>query len=146
MRSVVSLKNNFFCFISTVLSKIVGYWYFLKNTPQMAEWYWNPCWCTVSIKISQVQVIQVIYIDQCSYSASKCCIFEGYLQFYQIKHKIFSLFSLKLMQMSAYYLKLFEHVLHIKNKKIKLSRRVSIKRNIRFVHWSTSLFLKTNYN
>ena len=83
-----SAKKYFFHFLSTVLCKIVGYWYFLKTTPQIAEWYWNACWCAVSFKFNQVQVIKVIFIDYFSYSASKYGIFEGYLQFFQIKQKI----------------------------------------------------------
>ena len=31
-------------------------------------------------------------MNKCSYSASKCGVFEGYLQFYQVKQKIVFIF------------------------------------------------------
>ena len=32
-------EKEIFCFVSTGLSKIVGYWYFLKKPSQIAQWY-----------------------------------------------------------------------------------------------------------
>ena len=39
-----------FYFVSTFLSKIVGYWYFLRKPSQIAQWCWNACWCTARFK------------------------------------------------------------------------------------------------
>ena len=59
---------------------------------------------------------------------------EGYLQFYQVKHKKLSLISLKLTQMSLSHQKLFQDASDIKIKKIKVINVVSIKRNTHIIH------------
>ena len=67
-RELFSLKN-WFLFCLKILSKIVGYWYFLKKSSLIAQWVWNTCWCILCLKFNQFQVIKVICMNQCSYSA-----------------------------------------------------------------------------
>lgn len=58
--------------------------FFLNTT--FNEWYWYTCCYNACFTSHQFQVIKMICMNQCSYSASKFGVFEGYLQFYQIKH------------------------------------------------------------
>ena len=62
MEGVFLAEAKIFYFLLTSSSKIIGYWYFLKNTPQIAEWVWNACWCTVSFNFNQVQVREITSI------------------------------------------------------------------------------------
>ena len=73
-------EKQIFYFVSTVLSKIIGYWYCFKKPSQFPQWYLNACWCTVCFKFRQFQVIKVTYINECLYSASKFGVFESYLK------------------------------------------------------------------
>ena len=50
------IKSTFY-FVSAILSKIVGYWYFQKIPLQLAEWYWNASWCFVYSISNRFQVI-----------------------------------------------------------------------------------------
>ena len=56
-------EKQIFYFVSTVLPKILGYWYFLKNPLQIAHWYWAACWCTACFKFNQFKVIKVVCMN-----------------------------------------------------------------------------------
>ena len=64
-------ENYIFYFVSAVLSKITGYWYFLKISPQTAHCYCNACWCTLCFQFNQFRLVKLICMNWCSYSAFK---------------------------------------------------------------------------
>ena len=55
-------EKQIFYFVSTVLSKIVGYLYLFKKPSETVEKYCNACWWTVCFKCNQFEVIKMIYL------------------------------------------------------------------------------------
>ena len=56
-------ENYIFFFVSAVLSKIAGYWYFLKISRQTAHCCWNACCCTVCFQFNPVQLAKLICMN-----------------------------------------------------------------------------------
>ena len=64
---------------------------------------------------------------------------KAIFNFYQIKHKKLSLFSLKLIQISIYHRNLFEYAFHIKIKKIQVINMDSRKKDNHGIYWNIFL-------
>ena len=63
---------------------------FLKFPPQIAEGYWNACWCIVCYKFNQLQLqIQSDSYELVLIFSIKKLYFSRLLQFYLTKHKKF---------------------------------------------------------
>ena len=96
-KGVFSLKNRFSILSQQFCTRLQV----IDILSQIAQWYWNACWCTVCFKIQSIRSYKSDFHELMLIFSIKIWYF-GRLPsiFYQINHETLSLLSLKPTQMS----------------------------------------------